>query len=211
MAKPDGYTAYRFFTAINLHFTNQKYDLLKYKGRIRCPRETYEKRRDRKLFERLANRHNSERDLIQFIVANYAYDNRGLVWDLNGDSEENYLTWIKRKESLTEVFRNDLSKIFSHCEINKLSLDRILEVDDQHEYPELLKIFLSKDITIETMVILNEITGYIERWQPLVLLWHDLFLKIQRLTTFVKCDILRVQAVYKNFVIEMRLLEEYHG
>lgn len=211
MAKPDGYTAYRLFTAINLHFTNPKYDLLKYNGRIRCPRETYENRRDRKLFERLANRHSSERDLIQFIVANYAYDNRGLVWDLNGDSEEHYITWTKRKESISEVFREDLSKIFFHAEKNKLCLRQIFDIDEKNEYPELLKLFLSKDITIETMVILNQLTGYIEKWHPLILLWHDLFLKINRLTTFVKYDIVRIQTIYNTFIENIGDIEEYHG
>ena len=51
----NGYQAYKYFMAVKLHFTTEKYDLFEKRGRVSGTQATFEKRNDRGLFEKLAD------------------------------------------------------------------------------------------------------------------------------------------------------------
>ena len=193
----DGYKAFQLFTAIRLHFTNPKYDVFTTKGRVRGSRETFEKRRDRGLFERLARKFKTEKELITFLVSNIAYGNQGVVYT-DGDSIEYYTTWIKRKESITRVFQQNLKIIIDHLEKEKIHPDRVYSCDNG-EIPILLKLYLSGDIAIEVMAILQDWDGYLRLWESEISLWRDHFLVIDKVRPFVKYDSHKIMAVYQDF------------
>lgn len=195
----DGYTAYKYFTAVKLHFTNESYDLIEHRGIVRGTRETFERRSDRKLFERLGKKFPKDRDLIQFLIANIVYGNTGLVWEFDGSSDMLYNQWIKRKESITQVFKDDLAFLTNESELRGITYQELLYITDNQEYPALLKYYLGGKVTIETIVMLDFLTQIIDNWQPLVLLWHDHFLKIRRLRPFVKFNPEKIQRTFHEF------------
>lgn len=195
----DGYTAYKYFTAVKLHFSNESYDLIEQKGHVKGTRETFERRSDRKLFDRLGMKFSKDRDLVQFLIANIAYGNTGLVWEFDGSSDLYYNQWIKRKESITQTFRDDLVFLSNEADIRGYTYQELLYITDDQEYPVILKYYLGGKITIESMVILDILTSMIDNWQPLVLLWHDHFLKIRRLRPFVKFNPEKIRNVYNEF------------
>lgn len=200
MAFIDGYSTYKYFTAVKLHFTNESYDLIEQRGKVKGSRETFERRSDRKLFEKLGRKFSKDKDLVQFLIANFAYGNTGLVWEFDGSSDMLYNQWIKRKESITQTFRDDLSFISNELELRNISFQELLYITDNQEYPVLLKYYLGGKVTIETMVIFDYLTSIVDNWQSLVLLWHDHFLKIRRLRPFVKFNPDKIQKVYNEFL-----------
>lgn len=195
----DGYQAYRYFMAIRLHFTTDKYDVFEKNGRVTGKRETFEKRNDRGLFEKLANKFTKDKDLIQYLVANFAYGNNGVIYST--DSDEYYDVWIKRKESMRRVFELDLITIQRHLENNKKIYNDLYSIDEYS--PLLLNLYLGKQITLETMVILNDIENYLDTWEPLIMLWKDEFRLIRKVKKFVKYNSDIVQSIYSKFKEEM--------
>ena len=81
----------------------------------------FEGRKDKILFERLARKHPVDKDLIQFFVANFAYGNDSPVYELS-HAETYYTNWLRRKESITQVFTDELNCIIIDSEKNKLSI-----------------------------------------------------------------------------------------
>lgn len=191
----DGFKAYKYFMAIKLHFTSEKYDVFEMNGRVSGSRAAFERRNDRGLFEKLAKKFDKDQDLIQFLVANFAYGHTSVVY--SNDSEEYYRVWIKRKESRTQVFSNDLNKIVNYLELNKLKSDVLFSTDEG--MPLLLQMYIGNHITLETMVILQEYEDYLAKWEPLIMLWHDYFLTIRKANRFVKFDRNRLQSIHNTF------------
>jgi hypothetical protein len=68
----DGFKAYRYYLAIKLHFTSDKFNVFENRGNVKGTREAFTARNDRYIFEKLANKYNDDREIIQFFVANFA-------------------------------------------------------------------------------------------------------------------------------------------
>lgn len=192
----DGFKAYKRFMAIKLHFTSN-YDVFENNGRVSGTRATFEKRKDKFLFEKLARKFPSEQEYIQFIVANIAYGNKNVVYSV--ESDEYYQLWLRRKESRTQFFKNDLNKILNKFESEKISSSELLSVDSG--MPKLLELYLGNQITLETMVILNSFENYIPDWDSKIMLWHDQFLIIEKAKRFIKFNKDKITAIYEDFKV----------
>lgn len=190
----NGYQAYKYFMAVKLHFTTDKYDLFEKRGRVSGTQATFEKRNDRGLFEKLADRFDTDQQLIQFLVANLAYGNKNVIY--SQESDDYYMTWMRRKESRSRVFEIDLLKIFKHVTSGKLKESSLYSIEN--EVPELLKLYVGGHVTLESMVMLQELEDYLPTWEPLIMLWHDHFLTIRKCKRFVQWDTARVQSIYQQ-------------
>jgi hypothetical protein len=200
----DGFKAYRYYLAIKLHFTTDKFNVFENRGNVRGTREAFNARNDRYIFEKLANKISEDKDIIQFFVANFAYGKDTAIYE-GKEAEDNYLEWRKRKESISKVFVDDLTNILHTIEVNRLKTTAIFEFTDD-EYPIALKLFLGGKITIETMRILDDFTGSIEKWSdhPTVkYIWDDELRRIKKLTGFVKYDKIKLSKIFDSFKEEV--------
>ena len=198
----EGFKAYKYFMAIKLHFTTEKYDVFETNGRVSGSRATFEKRNDRFLFEKLGSRFNSDKDCIQFLVANFAYGNKNVVY--SQESDDYFQTWNKRKESRTRMFEVDLQTLESYIEKNHKEFKDLYSIETG--VPPLLNLYVGGHITLETMVILQDFDDYLSKWEPLIMLWHDHFLTIRKVKRFVKYDATKLKLIYDNF---KRTVEEF--
>ena len=197
----DGYKAWKLYMAVKLHFTTNKYNVFNNRGHVKGGRDTFYSRNDRFIFERLARKFATERDIIQFYVANFAYGNEAVVYS-DVDSESNLTLWNKRKQSISQVFENDMNGIVLHLEKESLTRDQLYNGN----LPELLKLYLGGFVTIESMVILDSYTNYLASWkEQLNLLWEEECRRIDKCKGFVKFDSARLLQVYNNF--EQDILE----
>lgn len=194
----DGFQAYKYFTAVKLHFTTDKYDVFEMNGRVAGSRATFEKRNDRGLFEKLASKFSTDRELIQFFVANFAYGNNGVVYST--DSYDYFDTWNKRKQSIARTFEMDLLTISRRLESLNQSIDHLFDAENGSPY--LLHLFTSKAITLETMSILNDLDPYLDKWEPLIMVWGNEFRIIKKVKKFVKYNEDVIKSKYGNFMKE---------
>lgn len=198
----DGFDAYRYYMACKLHFTSDKYDVFKSNGRVKGKRDIFDQRNDKYLFEKLARKYDRPHDVIQYFVANFAYGNDAVVYS-DSVADENLTVWQKRKQSLTQTFKDDLDKIQLHLEKNKLSKDRLFNFV-QGNQPELLKLFLGGHVCIETMVILDSYANYLSSWKEnanLLFEWYTR--RIDKCRKFVKFDSDKCLLIFNQFEEEI--------
>ena len=200
----DGFKAYRYYLAIKLHFTTDRFNVFQNRGSVRGTREAFNARNDRYIFEKLASKRQDDKEIIQFFVANFAYGNDQAIY-AGQEAEDNYLQWQKRKQSMTKIFVDDLATLITHIELNKLKPTAIFQFTE-NEYPVALKLFVGGKIAIETLNIIDDMTGMLDDWviHPSVrYIWEDEMRRIKKLTGFVKYDKIKVGKIFQHFKEEI--------
>jgi len=200
----DGFKAYRYYLAIKLHFTTDKFNVFENRGNVRGTREAFNARNDRYIFEKLATKHEDDKEIIQFFVSNFAYGNDTAIY-AGQEAEDNFLEWQKRKQSITKVFIDDLASMLMHVETNKLKHTAIFGFTE-NEYPVALKMFIGGKITIESLRIIDDITNVVEDWKnhsSVKYIWDDELRRVTKLTGFVKYDKIKLGKVFEHFKEEI--------
>jgi hypothetical protein len=200
----DGFKAYRYYLAIKLHFTTDKFNVFENRGSVRGTREAFNSRNDRYIFEKLATRKPDDKDIIQFFVANFAYGKDTAIY-AGQEADDNYIEWQKRKQSITKIFIDDLASILTTVETNKFKHSAIFGFTD-NEYPIAFKMFLGGKITIESLRIIDDFIGIIDEWQnhpSIKYIWDDELRRIKKLTGFVKYDKIKLGNIFKAFKEEI--------
>jgi hypothetical protein len=200
----DGFKAYRYYLAIKLHFTTDRFNVFENRGSVRGTREAFNARNDRYIFEKLASKRSDDKEIIQFFVSNFAYGNDQAIY-AGQEAEDNYLQWQKRKQSMTKIFVDDLATLITHIELNKLKPTAIFQFTE-NEYPVALKLFVGGKIAIETLNIIDDMTGLLDDWvvHPSVrYIWEAEMRKIKKLTGFVKYDKIKIGKIFQHFKEEL--------
>jgi hypothetical protein len=200
----DGFKAYKYYMAIKLHFTKDNFDVFKNRGNVKGTREAFNARNDRYIFEKLARKYPVDKDLIQFFVANFAYGNDTSLYSYE-EAETNLLEWQKRKQSITKIFSDDCGAILMNAHKNKQKEADIFYFTS-NSYPSILKLYLGKQISIETVRILDDMLNMVEKWKEntsMVVLWENDIRRIDKAKGFVKYDKERIDKVFNTFKEEV--------
>lgn len=196
----DAYKAYRYYLALKLHFTTDKFNVFENRGNVKSSRDTFNARNDRYIFEKLSNKYDTDRDIIQFFVASFAYGDETAIYD-GSSAVENYNEWTKRKQSITKVFIDDLANVMTHLETNKIGYETVFDSKDG-ELPVLLALYLSKKVTIESLRILDDMENYLQKWETnssIMLAFEQEVRRIKKLTGFVKYDRIKADKIFSHF------------
>jgi hypothetical protein len=196
-----GFKAFRYYLALKLHFNNDKYNVFENKGNIKYSYENFNSRNDRHIFEKLARKFDTDKDLIQFLVANFAYGHDNMIFAIE-EANEYYLEWQKRKQSISRIFKDDLNTIELESQKNALSLDQIINFT-LNEYPSIIKLYLGKKIAIESISILNDLLDFIPKWKQnpsgMLILESDIR-KIEKIKGFVKYEQDKIKPIFNEFI-----------
>jgi hypothetical protein len=177
-----GYEAYKMYVALKNHFNSDTYDYFRYGGKTRANVQSFETRHDKYFFNKLAKHKDTER----FVLANIVEDNPNVwVGDLANEqqAENNYKTWLKRQESLSYVFTNDLDNLSPSYNDNL--------VVEGSNHPLLLKLLMQKKVSLETIVILNDLCGFFRHWNRKIeedVIWPMVYKKCKKYRPFLKFD-----------------------
>lgn len=196
----NGFKAYRYHLALKLHFTKEKYNVFETRGNIKVSLEAFRSRNDSYIFERLAKKLDTDKDFIQFVVANYAYGNVNYLYD-EGLALQNYTQWIKVKESITKTFGDDLATVQYEAEKQDIAQDCIINCTN-NDLPFIIKLYLGKMIQPQTISILHDITGMIDVWQndaSLNIFFEDEMLRLKKLKGFFTYDKEKLQKIYDSY------------
>ena len=196
----DGFKAYRYYLAIKLHFTTDKFNVFENRGNVKGTREAFNARNDRYIFEKLAMKRPNDKEIIQFFVSNFAYGNDTAIY-AGQEAEDNFQEWQRRKQSVTKVFVDDLASMITYIETNKLKHSALFNFTE-NEYPVALKMFLGRKISIESLRIIDDLTGVLDKWKdnPTVkYIWDDELRRVIKLTGFVKYDKIKIGKIFEHF------------
>lgn len=204
----DGFRAYKYYLAVKLHFTTDKYDVFETRGNVKGSREAFDARNDRLIFEKLARRFEKDQDLIQYLVANFAYGNSDVAYH-NEDATAHYDLWRKRKQSITQNFVNDLATMLTAMENSGIikERNRMFNFVDG-EYPVALTLYIGGKISIETLRIIDDVYPILGAWKknPASFIWEDELRRITKLTGFVKYNKSKIAEIFHHFTEELNEL-----
>lgn len=191
----EGNKAFQRYLALKLHFTTD-YDFFRYSGKVRSTNESFEKRKDSFFFRRLERKY-SDNELTNFFVSNFVSNNK-IKWigELSSiDSEKTYVAWKKKMQSFSYVFKQDLLKIKDKMDMANPTL---LWEPNRGEHPEVLRMYLGKKISIETLIASNIVLNFLPRWDREIkdtIVWPDVSKYMRKYQPFMnvnKEDLLKI-------------------
>lgn len=181
----DPYEVYRYYLALRLHFTTDKYDVIKQQGRVRASRQAFLKRNDLLAIRRVAESY-SDKEIVDFLVANFTSGDRwGGVFDL--EAKERYKSWRKRIESMSYTFEKEVGIVKDFCNKKNLTFGECFKVT-KSQHPYIIKMYLRNDVSIETLVILNKLLNYVAELDEKLkedVVWPDVSRIIKKYTPFL--------------------------
>jgi len=175
------FECYKEYLALKNHFTKPNYDYFRYNGKLKVNSDSFDNRKDKLFFQKLAK----HPDVHNFLIANLSDNEKYWIRELaySEEAENRYKQWLKRQQSLTYVFKQQLGKLDSDFNQNFIVKD--------NEHPLLLKLFLGNDIDLETLCILLDLTGAKNHWDSKMkydMIYDSVKLKIEKYTPFIKYD-----------------------
>jgi len=196
----DEYSVYRMYLALKLHFTTDDYDVITQKGKVRASRQAFAKRKDLFSIKKIAKTYSDE-EVANFLVANFVSGDRwGGMFDM--DAGQRYKEWKKRVESLSYNFQQELDNLIEDAEGSKLSIDKIFEVS-KGQHPYIIKAFLRNTISVETLVILERLNNFTDRFDREIsdtIVWPDISRLIKKYKPFLLIDLEKYNAIFRRRV-----------
>ena len=194
----NGYDLYCVYQAIKLHFTSENYNFFQYDGKTRVSIDAFQKRRDKFLFHRLARKYRDE-EMVPFLVSNFVHSDGNWTKSLlEEEAEETYRNWKRTTDSMSKIYVEDLQKIAT-----KETFNDLFKVEDG-QFPKLLVAFLQKDVTIETMVILNNIFDFIRIWDKKIsddIIYPKMSRKIRKYGAFLAVNVDKYKILTKETLL----------
>ena len=188
------YEAYQNYLAMKLHFGGE-YDFHKYNGKVSATLESFEKRKDKYKFVRLS-RKLSDPQILDYYLANFI---RGKEW-IGDFDEKNWMNHKKIVQSLQYFYENDLEKLLTSSH----NFDILFKCDNGN-HPKLIKAYLGKKITLETLVILEKVLQYREVFDKDItekFIWPKVSKLIKDYEPFMKVSTRKYRMITLNKVQE---------
>ena len=192
------FDCYKTYLGLKNHFTKDSYDYHKYCGKTRASLQSFYKRKDRYWFEKIS-RQKSDDEVRDFFVSNFVLcDDPQTLWigEIIRSGQTNYTRWQKRHQSMSYMFKEEIGNILLTHEFDEL-------FSTKKGHPILLKKYLTGDVSIETMVILEKILGYKKQFDKNLQdpVWELTSLRIKKYVPFLNIDIFKYKKILKEIVL----------
>jgi hypothetical protein len=195
--KMEAIDAYKIYLGIKNHFTLDKYDYIKYNRKVNVSYDSFLKRRDKIFFAKLGNR--KDKYLEDFLVANMIHDPKVWVGELLSDECENrYKDWLRKKQSLTYLFKNEMSFIEGW---NSEQINSWFGVNEG-DHPNIIKKYLRGEISLETLTILNSIMEFTKRYDKEIIdpVYKEVSQLCKKYQPFLEYDRSKMKRILKDLV-----------
>ena len=193
------YETYQTYLSMKSHFTNPKYDFFKYGGKSRATVSSFNKRKDKYWFEKTSRKY-SDQEILDFLLSNFiTANNPQNLWigEIINSGERNYSEWMRRQQSLTYLFKEQLEELLS-----EKKLDEVFDCSKGH--PLILKKYLGGDLSLETLIILEKIFSFIKNFDKTIKdpVWETVSLKIKKYIPFININMVYYKKILREIVNE---------
>ena len=199
LMKVTPFDTYQTYLSMKSHFTNPKYDFFKYAGKSRATVTSFNKRKDKYWFEKTSRKY-SDQQILDFLLSNFVNANNPQnLWigEIINSGEKNYSEWMKRQQSLTYLFKEQLEELLS-----EKKLDEVFDCSKGH--PPILKKYLGGDLSLETLIILEKIFSFVKKFDKNINdpVWETVSLKIKKYIPFININIVYYKKILRKIVNE---------
>ena len=191
------FETYRTYLSMKSHFTNPKFDFFKYGGKSRATMTSFNKRKDKYWFEKTSRKY-SDQQILDFLLSNFVIaDNPQNLWigEIINSGERNYADWMRRKQSLTYLFKEQSEKLLSENE-----LETVFDCSKGH--PVILKRYLGGEISLETLTILEKVFSFVKDFDTKLTdpVWETVSLKIRKYIPFININVFNYKKILKEVI-----------
>jgi T4 gene Gp59 loader of gp41 DNA helicase/T4 gene Gp59 loader of gp41 DNA helicase C-term len=193
----DALDAFKTYVSLKRHFTSDSYDYIKYNGKINVTYDSFIKRNDKIFFAKLGKRKGEY--LVDFLVSNFIIDPKVWIGELlSEEAEANYKDWKRRVESMSYLFDNEISFLEN---IDEQQLNDLFEIKDK-QHPKIIRMFLQRQFSVETLIALNEIFGFLPRYDKVLSdpIYKEVSHLCKKYRPFLKYDRLKMKSLLKQKV-----------
>ena len=193
------FETYQTYLSMKSHFTNRKYDFFKYGGKSRATMASFNKRKDKYWFEKTSRKYSDE-EVLNFLLANFvSTDNPQNLWigEIINSGERNYSQWMKRKQSLTYLFKEQSNELLSNKNLNEV-------FDCSKGHPPVLKKYLGGEISLETFIILEKVFSFVKNFDKKLddPVWESVSLKIKKYIPFLNINVFQYKKILRDLINE---------
>ncbi len=193
------FEVYQTYLSMKSHFTNPKYDYFKYGGKCRATMSSFNKRKDKYFFERTSRKYSDEQ-VLDFLLANFVNaDTPQNLWigEIINSGERTYAEWMRRKQSLTYIFKEQSEKLLSEND-----LERLFSCSKGH--PLVLKKYLGGEIDLETLTILEKIFSFAKDFDKKLQdpVWETVSLKLKKYIPFLNINVFHYKKILRELINE---------
>ena len=192
------FETYQTYLSMKSHFTNRKYDFFKYGGKSRATITSFNKRKDKYWFEKTSRKY-SDQQVLDFLLSNFvSTDNPQNLWigEIINSGERNYAEWMRRQQSLTYLFKEQLSELLSNKNLN--------EVFDcsNRKHPIVLKKYLGGELSLETLMILEKVFSFAKNFDKKLddPVWETVSLKLKKYNPFLNVNVFHYKKILREMV-----------
>jgi len=192
------FETYRTYLSMKSHFTNPKYDFFKYGGKSRATMASFNKRKDKYWFEKTSRKY-SDQQILDFLLANFVTtDNPQNLWigEIINSGERNYADWMRRKQSLTYLFKEQSNELLSNNDLNEVFNC------SKNKHPVVLKKYLGGEISLETLTILEKVFSFVKNFDKKLKdpVWESVSMKIKKYIPFININVFHYKKILKEVI-----------
>ena len=201
-----GFDAYKMYVAIKLHFQSNFY-YFKFGGKAKTSKTSYDSRRDRLMFERIAKVYDAEQFEL-LLVANFLDNSNVWIGEIASEAgREKYLNLKKRLQSLQYTFKQDMLRIKDEINTKNVeSFDAMFQLPkDDSQYPPIVSLMLQHDVSLESFIIMNKILNFMPRVTKCInddLLFPEVSKLILKYSPFVKLSTKQFRDIMKSVFLD---------
>ena len=193
------FETYRTYLSMKSHFTNPKYDFIKYGGKSRATLTSFNKRKDKYWFEKTSRKY-SDQEVIDFLLSNFINaTNPQNLWigEIINSGERTYAEWKMRQQSLTYMFKEQSENLLSEND-----LETVFNCSNGH--PIVLKKYLGGEISLETLSILEKVFSFKGKFDKKLKdpVWETVSMKLKKYLPFLNINVFQFKKVLRGILNE---------
>ena len=199
MVKVTPFETYQAYLGMKSHFTNPKYDFIKYGGKSRATMTSFNKRKDKYWFEKTSRKY-SDQEVIDFLLSNFVNaTNPQNLWigEIINSGERTYAEWKMRQQSLTYMFKEQSENLLSEND-----LEKVFNCSKGH--PLVLKKYLGGEISLETLSILEKIFSFQKNFDKKLKdpVWETVSMKLKKYLPFLNINVFQFKKILREIINE---------
>ena len=193
------FETYQAYLGMKSHFTNPKYDFVKYGGKSRATMTSFNKRKDKYWFEKTSRKY-SDQEVIDFLLSNFVNaTNPQNLWigEIINSGERTYAEWKMRQQSLTYMFTEQSENLLSEND-----LETVFNCSKGH--PIVLKKYLGGEISLETLSILEKVFSFKGKFDKKLKdpVWETVSMKLKKYLPFLNINVFQFKKILRDIVNE---------
>lgn len=194
----DGFKAFKLHLAIQLHFTQDQYNIFSYKGKVKFPIEKFEVRNDKAFFYKFSEEY-LKGDLANFYMANIMAG----CTHVSEYTDLNFREWKSKMHRVDYLFEEDCKKLNRLMTSNGISMNDLF-VSITGGIPVAIQLLNGGHISLETVCLIDIILDgcIMMRFDEQIkdkFVWPTIRKKIVKYQPWIRTDITSLKKILSNY------------